>query len=96
MNSPQTRYQRLEKLVLSLFIISRKLNNYFQTFPIIVLTEHPVRSIVENPEAIGRISNWASELRSYRLGYESRTAIKGQVLVDFIFHFTPGAAEHAE
>ena len=32
-NDPQTRYQKLEKLVLALFIISRKLKHYFQTFP---------------------------------------------------------------
>ena len=32
MNDPQTRYQRLEKLVLALFIISRNLKHYFQTF----------------------------------------------------------------
>ena len=41
MNGPQTRYQKLEKLVLALFIISRKLKHYFQTFPITVFTEHP-------------------------------------------------------
>ena len=38
MNGPQTRYQQLEKLVLSLFIILRKLRLYFQTFSITVLT----------------------------------------------------------
>jgi len=31
----------LEKLVLALFIISKKLKHYFQTFPITVLTQHP-------------------------------------------------------
>ena len=41
MNSSQTRYQKLEKLVLALFIISRKLKHYFQTFPITVLNEQP-------------------------------------------------------
>jgi len=56
MNDPQTRYQRLKKLVLALFIISRKLKHYFQTFLITVLTEHPLRSIMENPKTIGRIS----------------------------------------
>ena len=55
MNDLQTRYQKLEKLVLALFIISSKLKYYFQTFPIIVLTEHPLRSIMENPEPMGRI-----------------------------------------
>ena len=70
------RCQKLEKLVLALFIISRKLKHYFQPFPITVLTEHPLRSIMKNPEATGRISKWTSELRSYELRYKPRTAIK--------------------
>ena len=79
MNSLQTWYQRLEKLVPTLFIILRKLKHYFQTFSIIVLTEHPLRSVVENleenPEATGRISKWSLEIRPYGLRYEPRTAI---------------------
>jgi len=96
MNGPQTRYQRLEKLVLAFFIILRKFKHYLQTFPIIVLTEHPLRSIVENPEAIGRISKWASELRSYEIRYEPRTTVKVQVITDFTAHFTRGATEHVD
>ena len=78
MSNPQTKYQRLEKLVLALFIISRKLKHYFQTFSIMVLIEHPLRSIMENSEATGRISKWASKLRSYGLKYEPRTTIKSK------------------
>jgi len=63
MKGPQARYQRLEKLVLALFIISRKFKHYFQIFSITVLTEHLLRSIVENPEATKRISKWALEMR---------------------------------
>ena len=77
--------------MLALFIISRKLKHYFQTFPIIVLIEHPLRTVMENLEAIRRISKWASELRSYELRYEPRTAIKGQILADFITDFTLGS-----
>jgi len=55
-----------------------------------------VRSIVKNPKATREISKWASELRSDRLRYEPRTAIKGQVLVDFIADFTLGITEHTE
>jgi len=95
MNGPQRRYQRLEKLVLALFIISRKLKHYFQTFPITVLMEHLLRSAVENPEATRKILKWASELRSYGLRYEPRAIIKGQVLADFINDFPPGATEQA-
>ena len=53
MNGPQIRYQRLEKLVLALFVISKKLKHYFQSFPITVLTEHPLRRIVESPQEAG-------------------------------------------
>ena len=67
MNGPQTRYQRLEKLMLALFIILRKLKHYFQTFPITVITEHPLRSVIVNPEATGQILKWASELKPYGL-----------------------------
>jgi len=95
-NGSQTRYQRLEKLVLALLIISRKLKHYFQTFTITVLTEHPLRSIVENPKVMGRISKWTSELRSYGLKYETRIVIKGRVLADFIANFTPGITEHTD
>ena len=77
MNGPQNKYQRLEKLVLALLIISRKLKHYFQTFLITVLTEHPLRSVIENPKVTGWILKWASELRPYGLRYEPRTVIKG-------------------
>ena len=78
MNGPRPRYQRLEKLVLALFIISRKLKYYFQIFPITVLAEHPLRTIMENPEVTRKISKWASELRLYRLKYELRTQLKAR------------------
>jgi len=81
--------------VLALFIISRKLKHYFQTFPITVLIEHPMRSIVKNSKASRRISKWCSERRSYGLRYEPMTAIK-EVLADFIVDFTPKAAEQAD
>jgi len=42
--------------MLALFIILRKLKHYFQNFAITVLTEHPLRSVMKNPEATGRIS----------------------------------------
>ena len=51
---------------------------------------------MENPEATRKISKWASELRSYRLKYETRTSIKSQVLADFITDFTLGTTEHAD
>ena len=80
----------MEKMVLALFVVSRKLKHYFQSFYIVTLTEHPLKSIVENSQVTGRIAKWATELKPYSIRYEPRTTIKGQVLSDFIAEFTPG------
>jgi len=77
-------------MVLALFVVSRKLKHYFQTFQTVMLTEHPLKSIVENSQATGRLAKWATELKSYVIKYEPRTAIKRPVLADFITEFTPG------
>jgi len=47
-----------------------------------VLTEYPLRAIVENPETV-------TEIRPLGVTFESRTSIKGQVLADFTAEFTP-------
>ena len=67
-----------------------KLKHYFQSFHIVILTEYPLRTIVENPEATGKIAKWVSEIRPLRVIFESRTTIKRQVLADFIAKFTSG------
>jgi len=75
--------------VFALFVTTRKLKHYFQSFPIVVLTEYPMRSIVENPEA-NRIAKWVTEIRPLGVTFEPMTAIKGQILADFIAEFTLG------
>jgi len=67
-----------------------------QTFPITVLTEHPLRSVIENSEVTRRILKWALELRPYGLIYEPRTTIKGHTLTDFIADFTPRATKQCD
>jgi hypothetical protein len=41
-----------------------------------------------NPEASARIAKWAAELSGYHIAFEPRTAIKSQVLGDFIVDWT--------
>ena len=57
------------KMILTLFVISRKLEHYFKSFQIIVLTEHPLKNIVGNLQATRRIAKWATKLRSYDIKY---------------------------
>jgi len=81
----------MKKLALALYVTSRKLRHYFQSFSITILIEHPLRSITETPEATWRITKWTSELNPYGVKYEPRTMINGQVLANFITKFTLGA-----
>ena len=89
--SAETRYLPLEKLVLALIVAARKLPHYFQSNPIVVYTEFPVKSLLRKADFSGRIATWAVELSQYEIEYQPRTAIKGQVLADFVAEFTPGA-----
>ena len=43
---------------------------------------------MNKPEAIGRMVQWAIELSQIDIEYHPRTAIKAQVLADFIAEFT--------
>ena len=90
----ETRYLPLEKLALALVMASKKLNHYFQAHKIVVLTEHPPKSLLQQGDLTGRIAKWAVALSQYDLEYRPRTAIKGQVLADFVAEFTPESIEH--
>ena len=83
----ETRYLQLEKLALALVSASRKLSHYFQTYTIVVVIEHLLKSLFQKAEFSGRISRWAVELGQYDTKYQPRTAIKAQVLADFIDEF---------
>nr|XP_009781672.1 PREDICTED: uncharacterized protein LOC104230538 [Nicotiana sylvestris] len=39
--------------------------------------------------ALGRLAKWAVELGGYDIEYQSRTAIKSQILAEFVVDFTP-------
>ena len=45
----------IKKLVFALFVTTTKFRHYFQSFPIVVLIEYPLKIIVENLEANYRI-----------------------------------------
>ncbi|KAM1798318.1 hypothetical protein ACFX12_032405 [Malus domestica] len=49
----ETRYSNIEKLALALVMSARKLRPYFQAHFIIVLTNHPLRQILQNPDTSG-------------------------------------------
>ena len=86
----------MEKLAFALLIAARKLKPYFQAHTIVVLTNKPLRKVMSSPEVAGRMALWAVELSEFDIQYHPRTAVKGQVVVDFIAEFTLGNGQGAE
>ena len=62
-----SRYSGVQKLLFGLLMASRKLRHYFQAHEITVVTRFPLKRILQNPEATGRIVEWALELSSFGL-----------------------------
>ena len=78
----------MEKLILALVTTARKLRPYFQAHTIKVPTEYLMKKILHKPETSGRLMKWAIELSEFDIRYKPKTAIKGQVLADFVMEFT--------
>jgi hypothetical protein len=55
---------------------------------VVVKTNFPLRDIIRNKNANGRIVKWAMELCPYSIKFQGRTSIKSQALVDFIIVWT--------
>jgi hypothetical protein len=67
---------------------SRKLWPYFQAHTIQVLTEYPLRKVMQKLDLSERLAIWAIELGQFDLEFVPRNAIKGQALADFLAEFT--------
>ncbi|XP_038719811.1 uncharacterized protein LOC120012457 [Tripterygium wilfordii] len=60
-----------------------------------VVTSFPIKTILHKPELSGRLTKWAIELTEHDIVYQPRTAIKAQILADFIAEFSPGLMDNA-
>ena len=80
----RSRYSGVQKLLFSLLMASRKLRHYFQAHEITVVTRPPLQRILHNPDATGRIVEWALELSSSGLKFESTSMIQSRVLAEFV------------
>jgi hypothetical protein len=78
----------LEKIAYAVVMASRKLHHYFEAFKVRVTSDRGLGELFRNPKASVRIAKWAAELSGYHITFEPRTAIKSQVLADFIVDWT--------
>ncbi|KAL5539209.1 hypothetical protein UlMin_043494 [Ulmus minor] len=83
----------LEKLALALVTAARKLRPYFQCHLIMVFTTYPLKSILHKPELSGRLTKWTVELSEFDITFQPRTALKSQVLADFVADFAPNVTQ---
>ncbi|KAL0319852.1 UNVERIFIED_CONTAM: Ribonuclease HI [Sesamum radiatum] len=67
---------------------ARKLRPYFQSHPVVVLTNHPLKKILADPNISGRMVKWSIELSEHGIEYQIRPAIRAQPLADFISELT--------
>jgi ribonuclease HI len=86
-------YTELEKVIYVVLMASRKLRHYFQAYHIIIPSSQPLKDIMRNREATGRIGKWAAEFNGFSIDYVHRSSIQSQALADFIADWTPWAHE---
>jgi hypothetical protein len=63
-------------MLYAVLIAKLKLLHYFESQPITVVMSFPLREVVRNPEATGRIVKWSLVLMGQGITYAPRTVIK--------------------
>jgi hypothetical protein len=69
-------YTEMEKVLYAVLMASRKLRHYFQAYHIIVPSSQPLKDIMRNREATGRVGKWAAELNEFTIDYVHRSSIQ--------------------
>jgi ribonuclease HI len=87
MDEAELRYLPLEKAALALLYAAKKLPHYFQSSTVTVLSDLPLKMLLQRSDFTGRITRWGVYLGSLGVEYKPRTAIKGQVLAEFLAEF---------
>ncbi|RDX84749.1 Retrovirus-related Pol polyprotein from transposon 17.6, partial [Mucuna pruriens] len=84
----ERRYQKIEKVTLTLIISSRRLRPYFQGYPIIIQMDLPIKQVLRKPDLTGRMVAWSVQLSKFDISYKNKGYIKAQALADFIVEMT--------
>ena len=80
----ETRYNDLEKIVLALVTIKKKLRHYFESHSVMVVMNYPIRKIPSKPDLFERLTKWAIELGIYKIKYIPEQRKRSQGIADFL------------
>jgi hypothetical protein len=69
LHGAEERYPQIEKLAFALVISARRLRPYFQAHAICVLTEYPMKKLLQKPNLSGRLVNRAIELGPFDIEF---------------------------
>ena len=77
LNEAEVRYLPLEKAILAVVHATRKFPHYFQAHTVVVLTQFPLKSILQSADYTGRVAKWGTILGTFDIKYMPHTSIKG-------------------
>jgi hypothetical protein len=85
-------YFEIEKICYAVAMSARKLRHYFEAHTICMLTNKMLNDIFGNSDSSGRISKWVMEPSEHVVDFENKSAIKSQIMADFMEEWTePGS-----
>jgi hypothetical protein len=90
--SSRKYYSEMEKICYAIVMSNQKLCHYFEAHRVRVLNNQPVNDFFGNMDSSGRIGKWAMELSEQVIDFKKRSAIKLQVIADFITDWTEPAS----
>jgi hypothetical protein len=77
-------YTKMEKVMYTVLMASKKLQHYFESHNIIIPLSQPLKGIIRNREASGQIGKWDTKLNKFVIDFVHRSTIQSQALADFI------------
>ena len=77
LHEAEMRYLPLEKAILAVVLSTRKLPHYFKAHTIVILTQLPLKIILQSADYTGMIAKWGTILGAFDIKYMPRTSIKG-------------------
>jgi hypothetical protein len=77
-------YSEMEKNCYAVVMNARNLHHYFEAHTIHVLMNQNLNDIFHNRDSSHRISKWVMEILKHVVEFEKRSAIKSQIITNFV------------